>query len=247
MELVSIIMPLYNSEKFIEESINSVLEQTYNNWELIVIDDNSKDNSKGTVNKFCSRDARINLISLKSNSGAAFARQIGIDEARGDYLAFLDSDDKWHPEKLLRQISFMKTFNSTISCTGYQSFSQKKGVERTFLPPKKTDDKRVLYDCPIGNSTVIIDKQKFKSINIPNIRKRNDDALWLSLLRKGGYIDGFKEVLCMYRIGNNSLSSNKLSLVYYHWKLYREFEKMSVLKSLKHILIWIIIKVIKIK
>ena len=244
--LVSIITPTFNSANFIEETIKSVLSQTYPNWEMIIVDDCSGDDTEEIVSQYVREDTRIKYIRLEKNSGAAVARNKAMREAEGEYMAFLDSDDIWTAEKLSEQLSFMQEHN--VSCTDYEQISEsgeKTGRIIKTLP--KANYNRILLDCPVGNSTVMYSVKELGKFEVPNIRKRNDDALWLQMLKKTQYIYGLNQVLMQYRIRNNSISSNKISLIKYHWELYRDIEKLSILRSSFHILYWVIIKVFKLK
>ncbi len=242
-KLVSIIMPSFNSAEFIGETIDSVVNQTYTNWEIIIIDDCSSDNTKEIVECYQEKDNRIKFLQLKENSGAAVARQYGIDNASGDYIAFLDSDDLWLADKLSKQINFMKENNYACTCTSYEKF--KDNISKKIVaPPLKTSYKMMLLNDLVGNSTVIINKELVGEIKIPNIKKRNDVALWLYLLKKIDYIYGFREVLMKYRIREDSLSGNKLNLIKYHWILYRNIEKLGIIKSVYLILNWAVVKTI---
>ena len=246
--LVSIITPTFNSANFIEETIKSVLSQTYSNWEMIIVDDCSGDNTEEVVSQYSRKDRRIKYIRLEKNSGAAIARNKAMGEAEGEYMAFLDSDDIWTAGKLSEQLSFMQEHNIYLSCTDYEQINEsgeKTGKIIKTLP--KASYNRILLDCPVGNSTVMYSVKELGKFEVPNIRKRNDDALWLQMLKKTEYIYGLNQVLMQYRIRSNSISSNKISLIKYHWKLYRDIEKLSIFRSSFHILYWVIITVFKLK
>lgn len=245
-KLVSIIMPTYNCAKFIGETIKSVIAQTYSNFELIIVDDCSKDNTKDVVNSF--DDERIKYYKLEKNSGAAVARTTAMNMAKGKYMAFLDSDDLWMENKLEHQLKFMKDNNYNITCTAYEQVNEDgESLNKVIKTKKKADYNRILLDCPVGNSTVMYNVEALGKFEVPNIRKRNDDALWLQMLKKEKYIYGMDEVLAKYRIRSNSISSNKLSLIKYHWQLYRDIEHLSVIRSVFHICWWGVIKVLHIK
>lgn len=244
--LVSIIMPTYNCGKFIAETIKTVLEQTYTNWELVIVDDCSKDDTERVVKNF--NDSRIRYYKLEQNSGAAVARTTAMQKAEGEYMAFLDSDDLWKKDKLEKQLKFMKDNKYNFTCTAYEQVDEQGNkLGKTIKTKKKADYNRILLDCPVGNSTVMYNVSALGKFEVPNIRKRNDDALWLQMLKKEKYIYGMDEVLMEYRIRTNSISSNKLDLVKYHWKLYREIEHLSVPRSVFHICWWGMIKVLHIK
>lgn len=245
-DLVSIITPTYNCAKFIGATIESVLNQTYQNFEMIIVDDASKDNTEEVVKSF--KDKRIKYIRLSKNSGPAVARNRAMEEAKGKYMAFLDSDDLWKREKLEKQINFIKKNKYKIICSDYEQIDEEGNKLNKIIPcKKKVNYNGILLSCPVGNSTVFYDVSKLGKFKVPNIRKRNDDALWLQILKKEEYMYGQKEVLMEYRIRQNSVSSNKLSLIKYHWQLYREIEHLSVIRSVFHIVVWGFIKVFHIK
>jgi len=247
-ELVSIITPTYNCGKFIQRTIESVQKQTYQNWEMLIVDDCSTDQTKEVVEKLAAEDPRISYVCLEQNSGAAVARTKAMELAKGSYMAFLDSDDIWKPEKLERQLAYMKEKGYNFCCTAYEQIDEEdRLLNKTVKVVRKTDYNRLLLDCPVGNSTVIYNVTKMGKFQVPNIRKRNDDALWLQMLKKEKYIYGMPEVLMEYRIRNNSISSNKLSLIKYHWQLYREIEHLNVFRSAFHVLWWCFLKVFHIK
>ena len=160
-ELISIIVPVYNSEKFIKDTIKTVEEQTYENWELLLVNDCSTDNSKKIIEEYEKKDKRIKLIDLEQNSGAAIARNTGIDRANGKYIAFLDSDDLWEKEKLEKQIKFIKKNNCVFSFTGYE-FANEDGIGngRVVTVPFKINYKQALKNTTIWTSTVIFDVEK---------------------------------------------------------------------------------------
>ncbi|WP_303668988.1 glycosyltransferase family 2 protein [Selenomonas ruminantium] len=247
-DLVSIITPTYNCGKFIAETIESVQSQTYKKWEMIIVDDYSTDNTKAVVELYQKQDSRIKYYCLDENSGAAVARTKAMELATGQYIAFLDSDDLWMPDKLEKQINFMCDNDYAFTCTAYQHMSEDgQMMEKVLKVIPKTNYNRLLLDCPVGNSTVIYDVSKMGKFKVPNIRKRNDDALWLAMLKKEKYIYGFSEVLMKYRLRNNSISSNKISLLKYTWQLYRDIEELSILTSVWHICWWGCIKIFRLK
>lgn len=247
-KLVSIITPTYNCAKFIARTIESVQAQTYQNWEMIIVDDCSKDNTKEIVEKYMRTDSRIKYHLLSVNSGAAVARTTAMKLANGSYMAFLDSDDVWASDKLERQIRWMSDNGHAFSCTAYEQMDEDdKLIGKIIRTVKKTSYDRLLLDCPVGNSTVVYDVEQMGNFEVPNIRKRNDDALWLRMLKKEKYIWGMPDVLMKYRIRKNSISSNKMRLVKYHWILYRDIEHLSICRSAFYIGYWCFLKVFGIK
>ena len=186
---ISILVPLYNTPKdFLKEMIDSVVNQTYQNWEMIIVDDRSQDNTREIVEEYMKNDPRIQYHLLDVNSGAAVARTTAMKLAKGSYMAFLDSDDIWTPDKLERQIHWMNDNGYAFSCTAYEQIDEEDvSLHRVIKTVKKTDYNRLLLDCPVGNSTVVYDVEKMGKFEVPNIRKRNDDALWLQMLKKEKY------------------------------------------------------------
>lgn len=246
--LVSIITPAYNCELYIGKAIESAQAQSYSSWEMIVVDDCSTDSTRDRVLSYAASDSRIHLISLDNNSGAAVARTEAMRVAKGQYMAFLDSDDRWKADKLSRQIEFMKRGGHAFTCTSYEMIDESDAPLGRVIPSiPKTDYRRLLLDCPVGNSTVMYDVQAMGKFEVPNIRKRNDDALWLKMLKQEQYIWGMPDILAEYRIRSGSISSKKIDLIKYHWKLYREIERIGILRSLFHIGYWGIIKILGIK
>lgn len=246
--LVSVITPTYNCGKFIADTIRSVQAQTYPNWEMIIMDDCSTDDTRDIVGALSRQDSRIKYHCLPANAGAAVARTEAMRLAEGQWMAFLDSDDLWHPEKLQRQLDFMQENGCVFSCTAYEQIDETgKPLGKIVCTVPKTDYNRLLLDCPVGNSTVMYSVEKMGKFEVPNIRKRNDDALWLQMLKKEPYIWGLPEVLMQYRLRSGSISRNKLKVIKYHWVLYRRIEHLSLPRSLFHIAYWCVIKVLRIK
>ena len=246
--LVSVITPTYNCGQFIGETIESIQKQTYQNWEMIIVDDCSTDNTKEIVEEYIRKDDRIQYHCLETNSGAAVARTRAMQIADGEYMAFADSDDLWTEDKLEKQLEFMKKGSYAFSCTAYEQIDEDgKSLNKIIKTVPKTDYNRLLLDCPVGNSTVMYNVKKMGKFEVPNIRKRNDDALWLQMLKKEKYIIGMPDVLMKYRIRKNSISSNKFKVIKYHWILYRDIEHLGIFRSLFHIGYWCVIKVLKVK
>lgn len=230
-EFVSIIMPSYNSEKFISDSIQSVRKQTYENWELLIVDDCSTDQTVSVIKDFMAMDARIQLEVLDRNSGAAIARNTAIRRANGVYLAFLDSDDLWKKDKLSKQIGFMEENQYVFTSTSFEEVDEENKLTNQLVAShKQLDYEGLLKHCP-GNSTVVYNAEKLGKFYIPNIKKRNDFVMWLQVIKKAKHLYGLEDVLTYYRVREGSLSKDKVDLVKYQWNVYRKIEGLSFLKS----------------
>lgn len=230
--LVSVIMPAYNSAAFIRDAISSIQQQSYSHWELFVIDDASTDCTVGIVKDLMKNDSRINLIENKKNLGPGDARNKGIHAAKGNFIAFLDSDDLWLEEKLELQLRFMKRHEMAMCFSSYLlmeengSYSGKMVEALEFLTYKK-----LLRSNYVGNLTGIYHVEKTGKIYHPSLRKRQDWALWLSILKNHGETRGIQQPLAVYRIRKKSLSNNKTALLSHNFKIYREFLDFGFLKS----------------
>ena len=234
MDLVSIITPVYKCEEYIERTMNSVLAQTYTNWEMLLVDDCSPDGSAELVRKYAERDSRFRYIKLETNSGAAIARNTGLENAKGRYIAYLDADDIWHPTKLERQIQFMNENNVQFSCCDYEKIeADDTPLNKVVHMPKTITYNQLLSNTIIQTVGVIVDLNKVdrKLLVMPNVRRGQDSATWLQLLRNGVKFVGQNEVLAQYRRAPQSLSSNKLSAMKRTWYLYRGVEHLSLIKS----------------
>ena len=243
--LVSIIMPTYNCGEHIEESLRSILAQTLTDWELLIIDDCSTDQTAQILKPYLERYPAIRYDALQEHRGAAFARNEGIKKARGRYIAFLDSDDVWKPQKLEKQIAFMQEKKAGFSCTAYERMDCRgKRQKRIWIPPEQTDYKKcLLLSNPIGNLTAMYDRQAVGDCEVPDIERRNDFALWLQILKKTDYCYGMKEVLAVYRTGRNgAVSYHKLENAKYHWKLYHTIEGHGLMRSLFEMGCWAVVK-----
>jgi len=229
--MVSIITPSYNSEKFISQTIESVLAQIYQNWEMIIVDDCSPDNSNQIIEKFIKTDRRIKLIKLENNSGPAVARNTAIKEAKGRYIAFLDADDLWLPNKLEKQINFMNKNNLSFTYSAYTLVDEEDNDLGVFIPREELSYEDILKTNDIGCLTAIYDTEKLGKVYMPNVLKRQDYGLWLRILKKIEKTKGILEPLAIYRVRKNSVSSNKLKAAKHQWKIYRKVEKLSIFKS----------------
>lgn len=207
--LVSIIVAAYNCEKTIAETIESVINQSYQNWEMIIVDDCSIDNTVSIINEYIVKDNRVKIFSLEKNSGASVARNRAIKESSGRYIAFLDADDLWKPEKLKKQIEFMKNNNYSFTFTAYETFHDSSDMIRTvFSVPDSVSYKQYLKNTIIGNLTVVMDKNQIPDITIQN-GFLEDSLTWMYYLSKGYIAYGLNENLASYRVTPNSKSGNK--------------------------------------
>ncbi|HDX8438306.1 TPA: glycosyltransferase family 2 protein [Aeromonas dhakensis] len=232
MEKVSVIMPLYNSARFLAASIDSVLKQKYTNWELILIDDCSGDDSVIIAQEYCDRDSRIRLVRLAENSGAAVARNHGIEVAEGRFIAFLDSDDIWLPGKLDTQIEFMLKNKVAFSYTAYKKIDAYGNDLFELGVPSSLSYRALLKACVIGCLTVIYDVSQIGKVYMPLGTKREDYALWLKILREKNIIaQGVNRVLASYRVYPHQSSSKKLTMAKENWRLLREHEKLKIFSA----------------
>lgn len=242
MELISIIVPVYNVEKYIEETMDCVRAQTYSDWELLLVEDGSTDKSAALIEAYMQRtgDERIRLIRQPGNLGAAKARNRGLLEAKGRYIAYLDSDDLWVPEKLERELKFMQEKKAAFAFTGYEfADEQGKGTGKVVRVPQTLTYKQALKNTTIFTTTVMFDTEKIdKELLKMPIIKSEDTALWWKVLRCGYVAYGLDENLVKYRRVGQSLSSNKLEAVRRIWNLYRKAEGMSVLSSAWNFCFW---------
>lgn len=229
--LVSVITPIYNSEHFLENTIQSILKQTHENLELILIDDCSTDDSFKIAKKYLSEDSRITLISLTGNGGAAVARNAGIKIANGRYIAFCDSDDIWMPGKLEAQLLALANSKSAICHTSYLKMKENGELTQSLIKAKeKVTYSDILRSNHIGCSTAIYDVSICGKRLMPDVRKRQDYGLWIDILKDGHESIGLSEPYVYYRIRNVSVSSNKLSAASHHWAALRDFTEISLLR-----------------
>lgn len=234
-ELVSIIIPVYNAAIFLEDTINTIKEQTYQNWEAIFVDDCSKDDSIKIIERQVRNDKRIKIIKNKINSGAAITRNNGINIANGGYICFLDADDKWDKEKIKKQIKFMKERKCEFSFTGYEFADSNCIPNGTIVNvPEKINYKQALKNTTIWTSTVMFDMSVLKKddIYMPNVKRGQDTATWWKILKRIDYAYGLDEALSYYRRTNDSLSANKMIALKRTWNLYRNVEHLNFISSL---------------
>ena len=240
--LVSIITPTFNSELFIKDTFASITSQTYTNWEWIVVDDSSSDGTFTILEHFRLLDDRVKLFQNETNMGAAVSRNKAIEKASGRFIAFLDSDDLWSNDKLEKQISFMNETKIAFSYSAYSIIDETgKDTKKIIDPPNKLDYPTLLKENQIGCLTAIYDQEILGKCYMPLIRKRQDYGLWLSVLKKTPYAYKVPGVLAVYRIRNESVSSSKINLLQYNYRLFREIENLSVFKSV-YFLSWNILR-----
>jgi teichuronic acid biosynthesis glycosyltransferase TuaG len=240
-ELISIVTPCYNSSDFISNTMDSVINQTYNNWELIIIDDCSTDNSVDIIEKYIITESRIKLFRNNSNSGAAASRNLGLLKSSGRFLAFLDSDDLWEPIKLEKQINFMLENNCPISFTNYELIDEKgNSMNRIINSVKEINYKAYLKNTLIGMSTSMIDTSKTELFEFVNLRTRQDTYLWITLLKRGLVAYGLNMTLVKYRVRNDSISANKIKAAIQVWKLYYNLEKLGYILSVYYFMFYVL-------
>lgn len=238
--LVSIITPAYNSGPYLQQTIASVLAQDYQNWEhLLVVDKNSSDNTLQIAQSAASKDSRIQCITSPLTGGAGANRRIGLDQSQGEYVAFLDADDLWHPSKLQKQIHFMREKNLDFSYTSYQCIDQYgKPLPRVLHASETVSYKELLrHRHSLGCLTVLIKKDKFKGIPYEDIGAE-DFTFWLKLLKTIPYASGLQENLAQYRIVPGSRSRNKLVYSTYRWKSLRQGEKITLLPAIYYFILY---------
>jgi len=228
---VSVVMPAYNSEKTIKRSVDSVLAQTFKDFELIIVDDGSEDATTRVVHDLMNIDGRIILVENESNLGVAQARNIGCKEARGEYIAFLDSDDIWREDKLEKQLSFTVSSNSDLCYTSYTFLKNGVFSDKEYIVPEAVSYSWLLKENVIGCSTVLIRAKIFKEKGycFDNTYAHEDYALWLKLAKAGFKFGGLQEVLTGYSTGGRS--SNKLKAARDRWIIYRKSENLSFVKA----------------
>lgn len=241
-ELVSIITPNYNCEKFIFQTIESVQSQTYSNWELIIVDDASTDTSIKIIERFIKNDARIQLIKLNQNAGSAVCRNKGIEKAKGNYIAFLDSDDSWLSNKLKSQVEFMLKNDCELSFSSYYL----NNLEGELVKAKSSVSyNNLLFNNYIGCLTAMYSVKKLGKVYFPLIRKRQDWALWLEITRLNVTAKGIQEPLAIYNDRISSISHNKFNLLKYNWSVYRKFEKFNCIKATFYLVVLVVNKFLK--
>ena len=236
MMLVSIIIPYYKKKDYIKKTINSILKQTYKKFEIIIINDEPGELSKNILSFLKKKDSRIKIINNKKNIGAGKSRNKGINIAKGKYIAFIDSDDVWKKNKLLKQIEFMRRKNIEISHTSYEIIDDDLAIRGT-RQAKVMNYKKLIKSCDIGLSTVIIKKSLIKNLRFPNLKTKEDYVLWLEIAKKGKTIHALNTKLTQWRKSKNSLSASVVRKLTDGYYVYRHYLKLSVIKSLYSLLV----------
>lgn len=240
-DLVSIITPTYNSEKFIAETIQSVQNQTYQNWEILIVDDCSSDKTVEIIQQLMEDDLRIHLIRLNKNSGASKARNEAIKLVKGHYMTFLDADDIWFPDFIENSIATISNTGIPFVFSSYRRSNENlEFVYSDFIVPPKVTYTDILKTNSISCLTAFIDVKELGVKLMPDIRKRQDMGLWLKYLKEIPFAHGIQEPKAIYRIRENSLSRDKKALIKYQWQFYREVEKLSILESVYYMIHWMI-------
>ena len=239
--LISIVMPVFNAQAYLEEALESVRRQTWTDWELLVVDDHSTDGSAGLVSEICRKDARIRLLSQTDGvKGAANARNFGTAHANGRYLAFMDADDIWRVDKLEREMAFLREKDASFVFCSYEFGDEHAvGTGKIVRVPDQLTYQKALSRTVIFTSTVLFDREKIDKalLQMPDAPSE-DTAMWWQILRNGHVAYGLKENLVIYRRPEKSLSSNKLRAITRIWGLYRKQEKMSVIASAACFCMW---------
>ncbi|TDE04340.1 glycosyltransferase family 2 protein [Flavobacterium sandaracinum] len=228
--LVSIITPSFNSAKFIAETIQSVQNQTYQDWEMIIVDDCSTDETVSIIEEIVNNDNRIHLFQLQKNAGTGIARNTALEKATGKFIAFLDADDLWKPEKLDKQLTFMKANNLPFTFSFYDCINEAGiPVNKRVEAPLHLSYQQLFFCNYIGNLTGIYDVNYFGKIAISSIRKRQDWMMWLTILKKIQFAQPVPESLALYRIRENSISASKFDLIKHNFYVYRAHHRLNLI------------------
>ncbi len=239
-DLISVIIPVHNAEEFLEETVLSVLNQTYKNLELILVEDASTDDSFALMEKLSGTDKRIRIFRMGKPSGAARTRNYGLSKAEGDYIAYLDADDLWEKDKLEKELAFLKEKQAAFVFTGYEFADEEgKGTGHVVKVPETLSYKQALGNTTIFTSTVLLNRSRIPEelLQMPVI-KSEDTATWWRILKSGITAYGLDENLVRYRRAGKSLSSNKVEALRRIWRLYREVAKLSVPVSAYYFVRW---------
>ncbi|TDO83866.1 glycosyltransferase involved in cell wall biosynthesis [Flavobacterium chryseum] len=232
-ELVSIITPTFNAEKYIRATLQSVLDQSYHNWEMILVDDASTDDTVKIIKAFAEKDNRFKLFKLDKNSGNGFARNVALEKATGKYIAYLDADDLWIPTKLEKQIQFLKANNLPFTFSFYDCIDEDgNSLNRRVEAPLNLTYNQLFFCNYVGNLTAIYDAEYFGKIIIEATEKRQDWRLWLTILKQIKVTKPVPEPLAFYRIRKDSISSSKFKLIKHNFGVYRDFHGFNLVSSI---------------
>ncbi len=233
--LFSVVMPAYNSEEYVGRAVESVLEQSCPDWELLAVDDCSCDRTREILRGYAAGDARIRVFEREINGGPAKARNLAIEQASGRFIAFLDSDDFWYEKKLEKQLLLFEETGAPLVYSAYERMDEKRPHKRRMIHvPSSIDYGGLLNATVIATLTAVYDTARVGKVMMPDIAKRQDYGLWLKILKRGGRACGLAEPLACLRKRSGSLSSNKVSAIWYTWRVYREIEKFSFGRSAYH-------------
>jgi len=237
---VDVIMPNYNKSQYLEESINSIIYQDYKNWNLIIIDNASTDDSKKVLDKFKSRYDKIKVVYLKKNKGVSFSRNLGMRLSKGEYLAFLDSDDYWAKGKLSEQINFMQKYNHVFTYTDFTPFISKNNVKifkKKVIAPNNFKFEQFLNDTSISTSSMMLKKSSIKTIKFPIIKNFEDYFFKCKILKEIKFATNLNLNMMYYRITKNSLSSNRFRNAYWLFYINMRYNKLSIFRNMKSLLL----------
>lgn len=234
--LISIISPCFKAEKYLQDTYLSLVNQTYKNWEWIIVDDFSPDNSWNLIVSIASKDERVKAVRLSQNSGPSVCRNKGLELSRGEYIAFLDADDQWLPEKLEKQLSFMKINNALMSCHAYKIMSEEEEELKDILLPRTVEIGRLGIYNPLATSFMMIKRSAIDNLRFDEaLRRRQDWVFWYQLVQSVGVCHNLNTYLGRYRKGSvNSISKNKIGMALLQWKMYRKYFKLGFIHSLKN-------------
>ena len=236
MQLVTVIMPYYKKINYVDNAINSIVQQTYKNYELLIIYDDPNKDDLNKIEKIISNNDKIKIINNNENLGAGFSRNIGIKNAKGEIISFIDADDEWSKDKLEKQINFLNKFNYDFIFCGYKkSFNNK--IKNIIYKYDFIDHQKLIYSCDIGLSTVMIKKKIIESDLFPNLKTQEDYAAWLKITKNNHKAYNLKEILVTWNQSENSLSSNFFQKFADGFSVYKIYLNFSIIKSLYHLLI----------
>ncbi|QTV04595.1 glycosyltransferase family 2 protein [Faecalibacter bovis] len=235
--LVSIITPCYNSEKFIKDTYESIKNQTFENWEWIIVDDKSSDQSVEILKSI--NDKRIKLFVNNENKGAANARNTALNQAKGRYITFIDSDDLWEEKFLEESINFLQNNKEELVYSSYKRVNEElEPLLNDFIAEDYIDSERILYNCPIPMLTSMYDSKRIGKIYFPDVELREDHAMWIQLLKKVKHARAIKQPLGIYRMRDNSVSRNKIKIAKKQFDLYYKYLNMNIFKSFYYTINW---------